>query len=95
MTTATQTVSDDEAEIRLDRWFRRHFPGVPQSAIHDDGGKKVVFLVQDDKLERRAVTVGNNRGSDAEITAGLAIGDTVVVSGPGDLRDGQSVSVKK
>src|SRR5580693_478435 len=33
MTVATQTVSDDEAEIRLDRWFRRHFPGVPQSAI--------------------------------------------------------------
>src|SRR5580658_5040602 len=28
-----QTVSDDEADIRLDRWFRRHFPGVPQSAI--------------------------------------------------------------
>jgi 23S rRNA pseudouridine955/2504/2580 synthase len=33
MTSATRTVSDDEADIRLDRWFRRHFPGVPQSAI--------------------------------------------------------------
>ena len=33
MTIATQTVSNDETEIRLDRWFRRHFPGVPQSAI--------------------------------------------------------------
>src|SRR5580658_1985804 len=33
MTIGTQTVSDDEADIRLDRWFRRHFPGVPQSAI--------------------------------------------------------------
>src|ERR1700681_939294 len=32
-TAATRTVSDDEADIRLDRWFRRHFPGVPQSAI--------------------------------------------------------------
>jgi 23S rRNA pseudouridine955/2504/2580 synthase len=30
---AMRTVSDDEADIRLDRWFRRHFPGVPQSAI--------------------------------------------------------------
>ncbi len=30
---ATLTVTLDEAEIRLDRWFRRHFPGVPQSAI--------------------------------------------------------------
>ena len=28
-----RTVTDDEAEIRLDRWFRRHFPAVTQSAI--------------------------------------------------------------
>jgi 23S rRNA pseudouridine955/2504/2580 synthase len=33
MPPATQTVSEDEADIRLDRWFRRHFPGLPQSAI--------------------------------------------------------------
>ena len=68
---------------------------VPQSAIHDDGGKKIVFLVKDDKLERRAVTLGENRGSDTEIMAGLAVGDTVVVSGPADLRDGQNVAIKK
>jgi len=30
---ATLTVSSDEADIRLDRWFRRHFPGLPQSMI--------------------------------------------------------------
>jgi RND family efflux transporter MFP subunit len=68
---------------------------VPQSAIHDDGGKKIVFLVKDDKLERRAVTLGENRGSDTEIMAGLSVGDTVVVSGPADLRDGQNVAIKK
>lgn len=33
MTVLTRTVTDDEADIRLDRWFRRHYPGVPQSAI--------------------------------------------------------------
>ena len=33
MTVAIQTVSQDEADIRLDRWFRRHFPGLQQSAI--------------------------------------------------------------
>lgn len=27
------TVTADEADIRLDRWFRRRFPGLPQSAI--------------------------------------------------------------
>ncbi len=26
-------VTEDEADIRLDRWVRRHFPGMPQSAI--------------------------------------------------------------
>ncbi len=33
MTVAARTVSQDEAEIRLDRWFRRHFPGLTQGAI--------------------------------------------------------------
>ena len=33
MPVETRTVTIDEADIRLDRWFRRHFPGVPQSAI--------------------------------------------------------------
>ncbi len=33
MSVQTRIVADDEAEIRLDRWFRRHFPGLAQSAI--------------------------------------------------------------
>ena len=33
MGVTTRVVSDDEAEIRLDRWFRRHFPQMTQSAV--------------------------------------------------------------
>ena len=33
MTVENRTVDADEAEIRLDRWFRRHFPGVTQGAL--------------------------------------------------------------
>ena len=33
MTVTTRPVTDDEAELRLDRWFRRHFPGLSQGAI--------------------------------------------------------------
>ncbi len=33
MAVAARIVSEDEAEIRLDRWFRRHFPGLTQAAI--------------------------------------------------------------
>ena len=33
MTVTTREVTNDEADIRLDRWFRRHFPGLSQGAI--------------------------------------------------------------
>jgi multidrug efflux pump subunit AcrA (membrane-fusion protein) len=68
---------------------------VPQNAVRDDNGRKVVFLVKEDKAERRAITVGGNHGSDTEVVAGLAAGDAVVVNGPANLHDGQSVQIKK
>jgi RND family efflux transporter MFP subunit len=68
---------------------------VPQSAVRDDGGQKVVYLVKEDHVERRAVKTGMNRGSDTEILAGLTAGDAIVVRGPADLRDGQAVAIKR
>lgn len=68
---------------------------VPQDAIRDDGGQKIVFLVKDNHVERHAVKVGENRGAQTEILAGLAAGDRVVVRGPADLKDGQDVAVKQ
>ncbi|HWW17307.1 MAG TPA: efflux RND transporter periplasmic adaptor subunit, partial [Candidatus Saccharimonadales bacterium] len=68
---------------------------IPKSAVHDENGKKIVFLLKDDKTERRAVTLGGNRGSDTEVIAGITAGDTVIVKAPGNLRDGQSVEVKR
>ncbi len=68
---------------------------IPKSAVRDDNGGKIVFLVKDDKTERRAVTLGGSRGSDTEVIAGVSIGDTVVIKGPENLRDGQSVAIRK
>src|ERR1700678_2073285 len=47
---------------------------VPSGAVRDESGRKIVFLVKDNQLERRAVTVGGTRGSDAEIMAGPRAG---------------------
>ncbi|RBM07081.1 RluA family pseudouridine synthase [Novacetimonas cocois] len=33
MSVVTLNVSDDEADIRLDRWFRRHYPHLTQGAL--------------------------------------------------------------
>jgi RND family efflux transporter MFP subunit len=68
---------------------------IPQGAVREDNGKKVVYLLKSDKTERRAVTLGGNRGDDREVMAGVAVGDTVVVNGPADLHDGQNVQIKK
>jgi RND family efflux transporter MFP subunit len=68
---------------------------IPQAAVRDDQGKKIVYLVKDEHLERRAVSVGGARGPDAEIIAGVAAGDTVVVKGPANLHDGQAIEIKK
>jgi len=68
---------------------------VPQSAIREDSGQKIVFLVKDNRVERRAVTLGSTVGGDAEIIGGVTPGDTVIVKCPPDIRDGQSVAVRK
>lgn len=68
---------------------------VPQKAVRRDNSSRYVFLVKDGVLERRAVTVGSERGSDVEILAGLQPDQTIVVGGPDSLRDGQSVQIKQ
>jgi RND family efflux transporter MFP subunit len=68
---------------------------VPTAALRDDNGSKIVYIVKDNKLERRAVKPGNPRGSDTEIFAGLIPGDLVVTKGPPELHDGESIQLKK
>lgn len=68
---------------------------IPQKALHDDGGQKFVFLVNDNRVERHTVTVGSSDGARAQVLAGLTAGDTVVVGGPADLHEGQQVQIKQ
>jgi len=68
---------------------------LPNEALHDDNGKKIVFLVKNDKLERRAVSVGSAQGAETEILSGIVAGDAVVVKGPANMQDGQAVQIKK
>ena len=58
-------------------------------------GVDVVFVVQDDRVERRAVTVGAAEGDQVEIVSGLTAGEQVVVDGPATMKDGDKVTVKE
>src|ERR1700734_140304 len=68
---------------------------IPQSAVREDQGKKIVFLVKEDRLDRRAIKLGGTRGSDAEVLAGPDAGAAGVVKGPATLRDGETIQLKK
>jgi RND family efflux transporter MFP subunit len=68
---------------------------IPAGAVHDDSGEKIVFLFKGDHVERQAITLGQARGSDVEVVAGLSAGDTVVVSSSAALADGESVAIQK
>ncbi len=68
---------------------------IPKSAVHADGDQQVVYLVREQKLERRAVSLGGDRGTDVEILAGVSPGDLLVVRGGEKLHEGQAVEVKQ
>jgi hypothetical protein len=48
-------------------------------------------VVQDGRVERRAVRVGATRGDEIEINAGLRAGERVVAEESETLNDGQRV----
>ena len=68
---------------------------VPKAAVRKVDGRDVVFVVKEDLAERRAVTVGGTDGEQVEITAGLQVGERVIVEGPATLADGSRVTVKE
>jgi RND family efflux transporter MFP subunit len=68
---------------------------IPKNAIRTDAGTSFVFLVRDGKVERRAISVGMDRGTDVAILAGVLPGDSLVVKGPENLRDGDRVEIRQ
>jgi HlyD family secretion protein len=67
---------------------------IPRAAVRKDGGRDVVFVIQGDRAERRAIGLAAGTGEPAVVTSGLAMGERVVVEGPADLKDGARISIK-
>lgn len=68
---------------------------IPKGAVRSDSNTSFVFLVRDGKVERRAVSLGIDRGTDVAILAGVTPGDSLVVKGPESLRDGDKVEIRQ
>jgi RND family efflux transporter MFP subunit len=64
---------------------------LPAAAVHDAGGKTVVWLVRDGRLQMREVTAGPVSGDFREITRGLSGGEKVVTGGVEKPEEGMRV----
>jgi hypothetical protein len=66
---------------------------VPATAIHDQGGKKVVFIAYNGKVVAREIHVVGQR-SDGSLVEGLVGGENVVTTAPATLKDGDKIKIK-
>jgi hypothetical protein len=67
---------------------------VPERAVVTAEGASHVFTVTDGRVSRIAVTLGEKRDTDQQVLTGLKGGETVVLSPPEGLGDGDRVATK-
>jgi len=64
---------------------------VPKTAVQEQDGHDIVFVVNDGRAERRAVTVTDTQNDNSIINAGVSGGERVIVNAPANLKDGTAV----
>jgi RND family efflux transporter MFP subunit len=80
------------AETTLTLEARDNVLAVPLEAVSREGDRTSVDVVTSDrKVERRAVTIGLESSTDAEVVSGLAEGESVIVSDRSGLKPGEEV----
>jgi HlyD family secretion protein len=60
---------------------------VPRGAVYIDGGRRFVFVVQDDRLHRRDIKVGITNPTMIEVLSGLQNGEVVALPGEVSLKE--------
>src|SRR5258708_7643877 len=61
---------------------------IPKGAVRSDSNTSYVFLIRDGKVERRAVSVVQERGTDVAVIAGVVAGGSLALQGPPRLPAG-------
>ena len=82
----------------LDTEAPRSTPGkprllVPKAAVRHEGETDYVYVLSQDRVERRAVKVAGTEGEELVVT-GVSSGERVVIEGPPALANGSRVTVR-
>jgi RND family efflux transporter MFP subunit len=65
---------------------------VPAAALRREGDKDVLFVLKDQKAQRRTVTLGGAFGNSRQVESGVSPGEAVIVDAPAELQDDATVS---
>ena len=71
-------------------------PGIllaPVSSIVGTRDARAVYVIHDGKAERRQVRIGQSTAESVEVLEGLTEGDSVVIAGADQLRDGAAIRI--
>jgi HlyD family secretion protein len=63
----------------------------PRAVVNSQGGKRYVFVLDDDVLRKREVTVGISSATQYQMLSGVKDGDKLALSGDLDLKNGMVV----
>lgn len=68
---------------------------VPEAAVMNSNGSTAVWVVREEKAERRPVTVSGTLNGETTVASGLSAGEKIVISPPAGLVDGVTVKEEK
>ena len=68
---------------------------IPKSVVQNQDGHDVIFVVANNRAERRAVTLGSEQKDDVVLLGGVSVGERVIVNAPPGLADGAVVKETK
>jgi HlyD family secretion protein len=68
---------------------------IPNESIISEDGTSYVYVINDDKLSKRNVTVGQTKNQYIEVKDGLSENDEIVISGSSNIKDGGKFNIVK
>jgi membrane fusion protein (multidrug efflux system) len=88
-----RTRPGDFAQVRIVTARHDQAVLVPSTALFEEQGESILFVVEDGKAARRVVQPGFIDGDSTEILQGAAEGDLVVTKGQRQIQDGAAVTI--
>lgn len=83
----------DFVQVRVTTARHENALRVPNLAVFEDRGEKIVYVAQDSVAQRRPVQLGFIDETHTEITAGVTPGERIITKGQRSLQDGGRIRI--